>query len=340
MFADDLFLLVAHQVQEVVVRRFQIARQIEFRHGHGRAHRGKAAVVAGRLDLGVGDVHRVFDDAGDLTVRADDRVVVRSNPDRRAAAGDALELAVVVVAVAQALPHLLIFFGVREFRLAEHAVGAADDFVELIAEQVEEILVRIQHVAFEVEFHGGLAAFDRCDTAHHVGVDRDEAADHHHVVKVVARAVEHDIERHCARVVLEVQVQLRVPALRRRLLDPCDEVFVFAHVVGQHFPDQIVVAVEQVFDRDLVRRDDLAVFGSHLKQDFGFHEKTGRCRLQVGRKFNWHRRASLSVVPAVMARRRSGLLRRLGSLRVAGPINYGRRPPRVERLTDVGETYL
>src|SRR5262249_43934782 len=97
------------------------------------------------------------------TLAIEDGVVARLDPDLLAALADPLVLTGVELAAPELLPELAVIRGLAVGRIDEHAVMLADNLIERVAERVEEVLVRRQHLALERELDDGLRPADRRD---------------------------------------------------------------------------------------------------------------------------------------------------------------------------------
>ncbi|MNU54781.1 hypothetical protein D3C71_438400 [compost metagenome] len=152
-----------------VFRRAQV-----FLHGAPLAH------VGGQLD----HLER-------LAVRVEDRVVRSLYPHFLAMLADALVLARIEFTLRQLLPERAVVGRDHIARFAEDAVVQAQHVVELVADQVEEVLVGSQDASLQVELRDGRRARDRRHLALVFGVAQfafrdieDDAVDpaHHAVV--------------------------------------------------------------------------------------------------------------------------------------------------------------
>ncbi len=168
--ADHFVGGVAHGAQEVVVRAQHIAAQIEFDHGLRAPNRLQFALDLGVLQLLQRDVGGELDDLDRLAVGVEDRVVRGQQPDFLAGAGHAAVLAGVEFATSKAVPEGQVLGRTGQDRIAEHAVVLAADLVECIAHGVEEVGVRAQHPALQIELDDGLDPVDRFALAFVVGI--------------------------------------------------------------------------------------------------------------------------------------------------------------------------
>jgi hypothetical protein len=161
MPALDLRKRIAECVQEIIVRRLDRAVQFEQNHGLRLADCGNLARKVRGVQLGLGDVRRVFHDLECTALLVQNRVVGRENPDFLAALADPLELPGLVFATAEFGPELAIGRTVAQLRLDEYAVMLALNFGMRIAGRLQEILVGGHDDAVQTELDHRLRPADR-----------------------------------------------------------------------------------------------------------------------------------------------------------------------------------
>jgi len=105
------------------------------------------AAAMGAAELLEGDVGGELDDLKRLSVSPEDRVVAGFDPYVLASLADAVELAGAEVAAAQGMPEFDVVSAAGELLVAEHAVGIADELLEGVAEDVEEVLVGVEDIS-------------------------------------------------------------------------------------------------------------------------------------------------------------------------------------------------
>ena len=128
-----------------------------------RLDRGDLAGVFHALDLLRGDVGGELDDPDRLAVCVEDRIVGGMDPDFAAALAEAPVLRGLELAAVQAGPEFAIGRALALGRVDEHAVMLALDLVERVAQRVQEILVRCDDGAVELELDHRLGFADGLD---------------------------------------------------------------------------------------------------------------------------------------------------------------------------------
>ncbi len=270
VLADHLVDVVAHQLQEVLVRGEHMAGQVELDHALRAADGRQLAVVLDRLVLGVGDVCCELHHLVGLAIHVEDGRVGGLQPHRAATGRAAAELAALRLAVAQLGPELLVGLAGRELRVAEQAVRLADHRLALVAQGLQEQAVGGDHRALHVELHHRLRAVDGRDDA--VGLQHAPLAlGHvdgvlHHLDRLTGDAQ----HRHVGRMQphrMAVRVEPRelagaVPAGAQ--VGPEDLVLVAGgeRRRAQHavrLADHLLAGVAQRLQVDVVGREDVAV---------------------------------------------------------------------------------
>jgi hypothetical protein len=92
-------------------------------------------------------------------------IVRRLNPDLLAAFGDAAEFTGLILAAPQSLLEFLVFGGLAEFRVHEHAMVLAPDFIEPITQRAQKILVGGDDRAVEIKLDHRLRLVQRLQLA-------------------------------------------------------------------------------------------------------------------------------------------------------------------------------
>ncbi len=115
----------------------------------------RRAKFVDRMDP-VGNVGCEFDDLRHLAIQIEDRIVGGLNPDLLIGLSEPLEFGSDEFAAAELRPEFPVVGGLRIGRIDEHAVMAPLDFVEVISEQVEKIVIRLDDAAIDREFDDAL----------------------------------------------------------------------------------------------------------------------------------------------------------------------------------------
>ena len=100
----------------------------------------------------------------------EDRVVARLDPDFSAAFGNTLVLVGIELAAAELFPEQAIFGALPVSRVDEHAVVLALDLLQAVTQRIQEVLIRGQDGAVELELDDRLRLVDRGHLAFEVGV--------------------------------------------------------------------------------------------------------------------------------------------------------------------------
>ena len=95
-----------------------------------------------------------------LALFVENRIVAGLNPDFLAAFADALVFGGLELPVVQIAPELLVFGALAIGGFDEHAVMAAFDFVQCVAQHRQEVLIGVQDGARQVKFNDGLGFVD------------------------------------------------------------------------------------------------------------------------------------------------------------------------------------
>ncbi|PMQ16548.1 hypothetical protein JaAD80_10195 [Janthinobacterium sp. AD80] len=209
---------LAHRAQVAALQAVQGGTQQHFREADDGVHRGADFMAHVGQEAGLrfgcqfGAVFRraqvflhgaalahvggKFHHLERLAVRVEDRVVRRLYPHFLAMLADALVFGRVELALRQLLPECRV--GGRGYivRFAKDAVVQAQHVIELVADQVEEVLVGRQYAALQVEFADGQRARNGRHLAFVFGIAQfafrdvqDDAVDPaHHAVVVQHRA--------------------------------------------------------------------------------------------------------------------------------------------------------
>ena len=165
MLALDLVEPVADRAEEILVGGDDGAVHVEFDHGLRFADRLDLAGEIGGLQFLFADVGGEFHHLERLAGIVENRIVGRQDPDLLAALAVALVFGGLELAAAQRGPELAIGGAVALGRRHEHRMMLALDLVERIADRAEEMIVRGDDGAVEVELDHRLRARDRSDLA-------------------------------------------------------------------------------------------------------------------------------------------------------------------------------
>lgn len=110
-----------------------------------------------------GDVGGEFYDFDGFSACIANGIIAGLDPDFAATAGDAAVFAGEKLATGELAPEFGVFIGLLKLGIDEDAVVLADDFLELIAHGLAEILVGVEDDAIDGEFDNGLGAGDSLD---------------------------------------------------------------------------------------------------------------------------------------------------------------------------------
>ena len=111
------------------------------------------------------NVGREFDNLRHFAVQVEDWIIGRLNPDLLAAFADPLEILRHIFAAGELCPEVAIVGGLRIGGLDEHAVVAALDLIEAIAERLQEIFIGRDDAPVGGELDDGLRPRDRIELA-------------------------------------------------------------------------------------------------------------------------------------------------------------------------------
>ncbi|EFF47949.1 hypothetical protein XAUC_16460 [Xanthomonas citri pv. aurantifolii str. ICPB 10535] len=163
VLADDLLEPVAHHLQEILVGREHRAVQRELDDGHHLVDGVDAPLEIGCLAYLRSDVGGVLHHAIRLAGSIQQRVVGGIDPHLVPAFIQPAEAPGIEVAAPQPLPEVPIAFAVAICGRHEHAVVLADHLVQSIPHQGQEVRVRIQNAAVQVELDNRHHPVHRCD---------------------------------------------------------------------------------------------------------------------------------------------------------------------------------
>ncbi len=158
--ADHLVPPVAHRGQEVVIGLDHHPVEVERDHRLDLVDRRDLAGAVGLLGALPGDVGGELHHLVGPPPSVEHRIVGRLDPDRPAAAADPPELARLEAAGAQAIPERPVFRGIPVIRIDEQAVVLADHLRQGVADRVEEIGIRREDAAVEIELDHPLHAVE------------------------------------------------------------------------------------------------------------------------------------------------------------------------------------
>ncbi len=163
MLALDFGQRITDSFAEILVGDDDRAVEVELDHSLRLVDCLDLAFVVGATHLRGRDLGCKLHHLVGLAVAGDQRVVGRLDPDRPAALGEALVFRHLELAPVEVLPELAIGGAVLLGRVHEHAVMFAADFVETVAENVEEVLVGGDDRAVQIEFDDGLRPAQRIE---------------------------------------------------------------------------------------------------------------------------------------------------------------------------------
>ena len=161
----DLVQRIAQHGKKVVVGTEYLAVQTEFDHRLRLADRLELAFEIGRLHSRLGDVGGDLHDLDHTAHFIANGGIDRLNPDLLPGFGDALEHVTLRLAGVQVAPELLVGGRSRIHGVDKHAVMLAPDLVDLVAHQLQEILVGFNDIAGQVEFGESIGRIDRAQDA-------------------------------------------------------------------------------------------------------------------------------------------------------------------------------
>ena len=153
VFAFDLVERVAQRLQEVVVGREHGSIHLELDHRLRLADGRDLAGIVGVAQLLFGDVGGIFHYLEGFAAQVQDGVVGSQNPDFPAALADALEFVGHVFAAVELRPELFVVRALAVGVIDKHAVVFALDFVERVAQRLEEIVVGVKDRSLHGEFN-------------------------------------------------------------------------------------------------------------------------------------------------------------------------------------------
>ena len=160
VLALDFVERVAHRAEEILVRGDDGAVHVEFDDGLGAADRHDLAGVLHALHLLRSDVGGELDHADRLALCVEDRIIGGLDPDFACPLAETLVLRGFELAAVQPGPELAIGRALALRGINEHAVVLALDFGQRVAQRVEEIVVRRDDGAVELELDHGLRLVD------------------------------------------------------------------------------------------------------------------------------------------------------------------------------------
>ena len=153
VFAFDLVERVAQRLEEIVVGRDNGSIHLELDHRLRLADGRDLAGIVGVAQLLFGDVGGIFHYLEGFAAQVQDGVVGSQNPDFPAALADALEFVGHVFAAVELRPELFVVRALAVGVIDKHAVVFALDFVERVAQRLEEIVVGVKDRSLHGEFN-------------------------------------------------------------------------------------------------------------------------------------------------------------------------------------------
>ncbi len=165
MLALELLEGVPHRPQEVLVRRQDVALEVELDDGLGPVDGLHAAGELGVLHGVPRDVDGVLDDLQRPALGVQDRVVGGLDEHVLTGLRDPAVGALVEVPASELLPEALVLRRHRVHGVDEQAVVLTDDLGLAVPEQSQEVLVRGEHRPVETELDDGLGPVDGGDAA-------------------------------------------------------------------------------------------------------------------------------------------------------------------------------
>ncbi|MNQ34134.1 hypothetical protein D3C85_475850 [compost metagenome] len=156
VLALDIAQVVVHDGEEIIVGFQHIALHVEFDHGLRLADGADLAFVFDIALFQGRDVGSELDDFIRLAVRVEDGVVGSVDPHFAPIPGAALVFALVEFAASQLGPEVAVFVRFDILGVAEDRMVLALHLGQAIADDTQEILVRMQDGAVEFEFDDGL----------------------------------------------------------------------------------------------------------------------------------------------------------------------------------------
>ncbi|MNV20918.1 hypothetical protein D3C71_1118400 [compost metagenome] len=148
--------LIAHGFQKQLVGANDGAVEFKFDNRLHFGYRRQLPFGVGLAMLLVGNVGGVLHHLQRLPALIEDGVVGGLQPDIAAVFANTAITSGVVGALPQLVPKRRVFRGFAFSRIDEHGVMLAQHFVQGISHGVQEILIRHQHMALEIEFDHGL----------------------------------------------------------------------------------------------------------------------------------------------------------------------------------------
>ncbi len=168
---------VAERIQKIGIGREHRAIERELQHRLRLADGGELAEPVGALEHLVRHVDRVLDDFARLSEAVENGVVSGLHPQRLAILALALVLRGLRFAPAQLRPELLVLRRIALVRVDEHAVMLPANLRELVAGRLEELPVRMEHVAIHVEMDDRRHTPDRRNVPLQVAHARDQRSE-------------------------------------------------------------------------------------------------------------------------------------------------------------------
>ncbi|MFA6967450.1 MAG: hypothetical protein WC281_17780 [Bosea sp. (in: a-proteobacteria)] len=152
---------VADRAKKIVVRIEDGAGQVELDDGLRLADGSDLALqICQRFPL-CRDVGGELDDSDGFAEAVQNRRIGCLQPDSLASFGDSEELRLDCLAFIQARPKFGIILGVFLHILDKHSMVMTSDFIDGVANHIEEILVRCKDITIHTEFDHRLRPADR-----------------------------------------------------------------------------------------------------------------------------------------------------------------------------------